>query len=206
MLRTTALLVLLVLAVISAACSASEGDPAGVLQPTPAATATVSSTRDSTPNASTSPSTARDLEAWQSVALRDVRSGETFTIGDLAGSLVVIEPMAIWCSNCLRQQEAASRALAELNSDRITYVSLDIDPSEAEADLARYADEHGFDWRFAVAPRELSRALAESFGDQVLSPPSTPRIVVTPDGRVIGPAFGMANARVVEAELRELLP
>jgi hypothetical protein len=30
--------------------------------------------------------------------------------------------------------------------------------------------------------------------------------VVTPDGRVIGPAFGMANARVVEAELRELLP
>jgi hypothetical protein len=223
--RLNAMTSLVTLTLVAAACSTGAGAPTGGQEPasvtavagapSPAVSGGAppsAATGGAPPSAAAgalfeaSPSTARGLEAWQTVALRDVRTGEPFTIGDLAGSLVVIEPMAIWCSNCLRQQEAASKALAALDSDQIAYVSLDIDPSEAEADLARYADEHGFDWRFAVAPRELSRALAQTFGDQVLSPPSTPRILVTPDGRVIGPAFGMANAQAVQAELRELLP
>lgn len=204
--RTTALLALLVLAVISAACSASGGEPTDGLPPTPAANTAVSPTVDGTPpEASSSPATARDLEAWQTVALRDVRSGETFTIGDLAGSLVVVEPMAVWCGNCLRQQEEVAKALRALDSDEVVYISLGIDPSEAERDLAAYAEDNGFDWRFVVSPRALSRALAESFGDRVLAPPSTPRITVTPDGQVIGPAFGIADAGTVEAELREHL-
>jgi hypothetical protein len=154
---------------------------------------------------STAASPAAELAAWQSVALRDVRSGESFAIADLAGSLVVVEPMAVWCGNCLRQQKEVAKALRAVDSAEIVYISLGIDPSEAERDLAAYADDNGFDWRFAVAPRALSRALAEAFGDRVLAPPSTPRIVVTPDGQVIGPAFGIADAGTVEAELREHL-
>jgi hypothetical protein len=84
-------------------------------------------------------------------------------------------------------------------------VSLDVDPSERAVDLAAYADERGFDWRFVVADRALSRALAEAFGDQVLSPPSTPKVIVTPDGRVEGPRFGIQDASAIEAELRALL-
>lgn len=155
--------------------------------------------------ASTAASPAAELAAWQTVALRDVRSGESFAIADLAGSLVVVEPMAVWCGNCLRQQKEVAKALRAVDSDEVVYISLGIDPSEVERDLAAYADDNGFDWRFAVAPRALSRALAEAFGDRVLAPPSTPRIVVTPDGQVIGPAFGIADAGTVEAELREHL-
>lgn len=154
---------------------------------------------------STAASPAAELAAWQTVALRDVRSGESFAIADLAGSLVVVEPMAVWCGNCLRQQKEVAKALRAVDSDEVVYISLGIDPSEAERDLAAYADDNGFDWRFAVAPRTLSRALAEAFGDRVLAPPSTPRIVVTPDGQVVGPAFGIADAGTVEAELREHL-
>jgi thiol-disulfide isomerase/thioredoxin len=147
----------------------------------------------------------RPLAAWETRELTDVRSGERFAIADLAGKVVVIEPMAIWCTNCARQQREASRALAALSSDDVVYVSLDVDPSERAPDLARYADERGFDWRFVVSDRALSRALAEAFGDQVLSPPSTPKIFVTADGRVIGPRFGIQDASAIEAELRDLL-
>jgi hypothetical protein len=145
------------------------------------------------------------LAAWQTHDLVDVRSGERFAIADLAGRAVVIEPMAIWCTNCARQQQEASKALARLGSSDVVYISLDVDPAERAPDLARYADERGFDWRFVVAERALSRALAQAFGDQVLAPPSTPKILIAPDGQVSGPEFGIQDASTVEAELRDLL-
>jgi hypothetical protein len=151
--------------------------------------------------------TARDaLSAWQTTRLTDVRSGERFAIADLAGKLVVVEPMAIWCTSCARQQTEASRALARLATDELVYISLDVDPTERAPDLAAYATDRGFDWRFVVADRRVSRSLAEDFGDQVLSPPSTPKIVVMPDGRVEGPHFGIQDAASMESELRDLLP
>jgi hypothetical protein len=149
---------------------------------------------------------ATPLAAWQTNALTDVRSGEQFAIADLAGKVVVIEPMAIWCTNCARQQREAAKALAVLSSDDIVYVSLDVDPGEHAADLAAYADERGFDWRFAVADRAMARALAQAFGDQVLAPPSTPKIIMAPDGRFEGPRYGIQDASAIEAELRDLLP
>jgi hypothetical protein len=36
---------------------------------------------------------------------------------------------------------------------------------------------------------------------QVLSPPSTPKVIVTPAGEIIGPQFGVADAEAVEQEL-----
>jgi cytochrome oxidase Cu insertion factor (SCO1/SenC/PrrC family) len=203
--KVTILAGVMVLAVAVTACgpaasTTSQSSPASDAASPPASAATpgaASSTAAAAPEA--------ELAAWQTVALRDVRSGESFAIADLAGSLVVVEPMAVWCGNCLRQQKEVAKALRAVARDEVVYISLGIDPSEAERDLAAYADDNGFDWRFAVAPRELSRALAEAFGDRVLAPPSTPRIVVTPDGQVIGPAFGIADAGTVEAELREHL-
>jgi hypothetical protein len=145
------------------------------------------------------------LAAWQTIELTDVRTDERFTIAELAGAAVVIEPMAIWCTNCARQQREASTALTALPRDEVVYISLDIDPSERASDLAAYADDRGFDWRFVIAGREMSRALAEAFGDQVLSPPSTPKILVAPDGTVEGPAFGIQDAEAIEADIRDLL-
>ena len=176
--------------------------------PASAPAGAASSTAAASPGAASPPeasqavaSPAAALEPWQTLALRDVRSGETFAVADLAGKLVVIEPMAIWCSNCERQQRAASEALASIDSADVVYISLDVDPGEAGSDLAAYADERGFDWRFVVAGRDMSRALAQAFGDQVLAPPSTPKIIVTPAGEIIGPQFGVADAKAVEQEL-----
>ncbi len=61
-------------------------------------------------------------------------------------------------------------------------VSIDGDPNEDAELLRRYADDLGFEWRFAVAPRELMGALARSYGDGVLYPPSDPMFVVSAKG------------------------
>lgn len=212
MLTYRSLLMLPAVALVLAACgAAAPATPTVTPTATPATpiasppTATASSvaspaTAGSPPTAVASPVAA--LEPWRTATLTDVRSGESFTLADLAGKVVVVEPMAIWCANCLNQQREVATALASLQADDVVYISLDIDPSEKPADLAAYADKHGFDWRFVVAGRELSRQLAQALGDQVLSPPSTPKVIITPDGRVIGPAFGVADAAAVEAEIQ----
>jgi len=102
--------------------------------------------------------------------------------------------MAIWCSSCRRLQGEAKVALARLDREQVLYLSLDVDPSEDTAQLARYADQLGFDWLFAVAPTSLALALAEQFGDQVLNPPSTPLILIRPDGSVELIGFGHRSA------------
>lgn len=91
------------------------------------------------------------------VRLTDVRSGVAFTLGQLAAendAPILLEPMAIWCSNCRAQQQEVKRA-----HERGTFVSvsLDVDLSETPGDPARYADGEGFDWHFAMAGAALFR-------------------------------------------------
>ena len=142
---------------------------------------------------------------WRSAELRDARSGDSVRISDLAGKVVVIEPMAIWCVNCRVQQDEAREVLSRLNSSDLVYISMDVDPNETEADLAQYADDRGYPWHFIVASRDVARSLAQTFGDQVLSPPSTPKIVVTANGHA-EVSFGFRGAAELEAELAAKLP
>jgi cytochrome oxidase Cu insertion factor (SCO1/SenC/PrrC family) len=146
------------------------------------------------------------VEGWRGMALTDARTGATFSIAELSGRLVAIEPMAAWCSNCLRQQKEARKALERLGSDDVVYISLGVDPGEKAGELARYADDEGFGWTFAVATKDVLRELAKEFGDQVLSPPSTPFILVGPDGVVIEQHFGARGADDLAAVLADNLP
>lgn len=116
------------------------------------------------------------------MVLRDVRTGAEFTIGELAATRpVLLETMAIWCTNCRGQQHQVVEAhgLAEFDS-----ISLDVDPNERADDLADYAEREGFDWRFAVADAELAKMLRDRFGTAVLNPPSMPKILFRTDGSV----------------------
>ena len=155
----------------------------------------------------TTASTAKPTDdAWRTTALVDTRSGETFTIDELKGKLVVVEPMAIWCSNCRIQQGEAAVALDRLDDPDIVYVSVDVDPNERAGDLAAYADGAGFDWAFVVATKEVARSLATTFGDQILSPPSTPLILIGPDGEVVDQHFGIRGADDLVELFSQYLP
>jgi hypothetical protein len=144
-------------------------------------------------------------QAWATAELVDVATGEAFTIAELAaeGRPLILETMAVWCSNCLAQQKRIEEALERTGPDDAAYVVLTIDPSEDATLLARYRDQHGFAGTYAVAPRDVAQALAADFGDQVLNPPATPVVFISPAGRVTLTPYGPKSADDIEAFLED---
>ena len=136
-----------------------------------------------------------DLPTWFSAELVDVNSGETLTVAGLRDKVVLVETMAIWCSNCLRQQQEVKK-LHEMLGERDDLVTLvlDVDPNEDAGNLKDYAAKHGFTWNYVVAPREVAREIGQLYGDQFLNPPSTPMLIIDPSGEVHLLPFGRKTA------------
>jgi thiol-disulfide isomerase/thioredoxin len=150
---------------------------------------------------SASPSDApADADPLLAFELVDVRSGATFTLGELAAEKpVLVEAMAIWCTTCLAQQ----REVVDAHGSADFYsVGIDVDPNERAEDLAEYAEREGFDWRFAMADPQLVQLLTDRYGFGVTNPPSTPTIVISADCGVRALEFGrVRSADELVAEL-----
>ncbi len=114
--------------------------------------------------------------AWRTTELTDVLTDETFTIDGLEGP-VAVQSFAVWCPKCERQ----SRELSNVE-EPVTVVSLNTDPNEDAGKVRQHAESNGFDWRFAVAPTEMTESLVEAFGTAVTNAPSTPIIVACDAG------------------------
>ncbi|MGD8486888.1 MAG: TlpA disulfide reductase family protein [Chloroflexota bacterium] len=158
------------------------------------AAACTTSASDSTDDAATA-AAATDAAAgaeasWLDIELTDAETGEPFSLASLGGEVVAIEPMAIWCSNCRAQQDNVKEVYDQIEASGVTYISLGIDPGENPDSLAAYAERRGYEWTFAQSPVELSRALSDRFGPQILSAPSTPLIVLDSRGEVTFQDFG----------------
>ncbi|MGH2402387.1 MAG: peroxiredoxin family protein, partial [Candidatus Limnocylindria bacterium] len=143
---------------------------------------TPSSTPAGTPSSQPSASEAVAADPLLLVELVDVRDGSKLTLGELAAEgPLIVETMAIWCSNCRQQQHevVAAHGLAQFGS-----VSIDVDPTEIADDLTAYAAREGFDWPFVLADAELANLLRDRFGAGVLNPPGMPKLLVRPDGTI----------------------
>ena len=81
----------------------------------------------------------------------------------------------------------------------VLMVSLDVDTSENADQLRRFSEQHGFDWRFAIAPREMLVELQRSYGTQFLTPPSEPMFVVDAKGEAHLIPFGRRDANALRA-------
>jgi cytochrome oxidase Cu insertion factor (SCO1/SenC/PrrC family) len=137
-----------------------------------------------------------EAPAWFASSLKDVRSGDSFTLNDFNGKVVLVETMAVWCTTCY-QQQTQIKALQESLGMREDFVSvsLDIDPNEDEAALAAYTQKNsGFDWRYAVAGPDMAREIGKAFGDQFLNPPSAPIFVIDRHGVAHALPFGVKSA------------
>ena len=139
-------------------------------------------------------------QPWANAVLIDVRTDAPFRIVDLVaeGRVVFLEPMAVWCSKCRAQQERAVEAMARLDPARVTWIGLDVETAESAEQLARYSTDAGFDFTYVIADREVSRALADEFGDVVLNPPATNVIVIEPSGEVTHTTGGHSADELVE--------
>lgn len=149
-----------------------------------------------------SPVPASTAPEWFALEMTDVRTGDSFSVDDFAGKVVLIETMAQWCPTCV-QQEDEVRTLHELlgEPDDLVSISLDVDLNEDAASLKDYAATWGYDWRFAVSPLLVSRALGNLYSAQYLNPPLAPMLVIDRDGNAIQLPYGVKSA----AALRKLL-
>jgi hypothetical protein len=172
------------------------------LQPTQEPSLAPSETPEPTPEAT---ATAVVRPDWHTILLTDVRTGEEFTLENLAGNVVVIETMAVWCPLCETQQKEIKRALARFEEGVIA-VSLDVDPGESAEIVAEHAKRLKFNWRFALAGPELSGQLSEAFGPQVLAPTATTVIILNPDGGAVLAPRGIKNANALAELIEEAMP
>jgi hypothetical protein len=147
-----------------------------------------------------------EMPGWLSLPLADARTGEAFTMADYNGKVVLVETMAIWCTKCLQQQMQVVE-LHSLLGEREDFISvgLDVDPNEDSPALKAYTEERGFDWVYAVAPPELSNALADQYGANFLNPPSTPMLIIDRHGAVHPLPFGIKSAAELQAALEPFL-
>lgn len=121
-----------------------------------------------------------DNAAWRTQTLEDVTTGEEFSISQFDRP-VLVHPFGEWCSKCRSQQ----RDFAELHDRRGDEIEI-IDVSIVEGDgpelIQSHAEDNGFEWRFAVSPEPVTASLVEDFGREVTNPPSSPVILLCPDG------------------------
>jgi multidrug efflux pump subunit AcrA (membrane-fusion protein) len=143
--------------------------------------------------------------ARQAVDIEPQTTGRVASIEFVPGQRVAAGDVLVRLDDEIQQAEVAE-ALKRLDRPDIAYVSLDVDPNERAADLAEYADRSGYDWSFAIATADVARSLASTFGDQVLSPPSTPLIVIAPSGEVVDHHFGIRNAGQLVEQFGAHLP
>jgi len=153
---------------------------------------------------------ASDIETpeWFSMELTDVQTGETFTMNNYAGKVVLLETMAMWCPNCVVQAYEV-RKLHEILGypEDLISVSLDIDVNEDAASLKEYVSGYGFEWHFAVAPLLVARALGNLYSAQYLNPPLSPMLLIDREGNVHQLEYGKKDTdilrQIVEPFLKE---
>jgi len=136
---------------------------------------------------------------WFHIELTDVQTGETFTMNDYAGKVVLVETMAIWCPNCIIQATQVQKLHEVLGDpEDLISVSLDVDIHEDDASLKEYASSYRLDWHFAVAPLLVARALGNLYSAEYLNPPLSPMLIIDRDGNVHQLEYGVKESETLQ--------
>jgi len=136
---------------------------------------------------------------WFNIEMTDVQTGKTFSMNDFAGKVVLLETMAIWCPSCVIQATQVGKLHVALgNPADLISVTLDVDSHEDEATLKEYASSYRFDWRFAVAPLLVERALGNLYSAEYLNPPLSPMLIIDRNGNVHQLDYGIKDAETLQ--------
>ena len=155
---------------------------------------------------STTPSGSKARPAWFDLEMTDVQTGETFTINDFAGKVVLLETMGVWCPTCRKQQDEVVRLHKMLGEPAdLVSISLDTAMTEDAQLLKDYAQSLGYDWHLALAPLLVARALGNLYSAEYLNPPASPMLMIDRDGNVIGLPYGVKTAEALQKVVAPLL-
>lgn len=115
--------------------------------------------------------------AWRDSELKNVLTGESFSVNEFEDKPVLLESFAVWCPVCTSQQKEFKKLHDEIGNE-IILISLDTDPNEDESRVLSHIEKNGFDWRYAVAPASFTKSLIGEFGNGIVNAPSAPVILI----------------------------
>ncbi|MEJ7839665.1 MAG: redoxin domain-containing protein [Thermomicrobiales bacterium] len=126
----------------------------------------------------------KDLPEWMTLPLSDARTGTEYRVADYLGCTLYVETMATWCLNCKMQLTNVQEAYPNLDPNRVVVIAISVETELSAEDLATYAEVSEFDFLFSVASVDMLKAIVDAFGRESIVPPSTPHVLVAPDGTV----------------------
>jgi len=123
-------------------------------------------------------------------------AGESASLADLRGNLVLLHYWATWCGPCKNDMESIKELYSKYGSRgfRVLGVNLDHDSNE----VAQFLRSHRFPWTHLQEPGGLEGRLANEMG--ILTLPTM--LLIGEDGRVISRSIHVSE---VEPELKKRL-
>ncbi len=140
---------------------------------------------------------AQEIPDWQSYALTDVQTGETFTLGEFQGKTVFVEGMATWCGYCLHQLQSIALIKDQFDPETHVFIALSVDTNASPEELQSYRQKNDFDWRFAIVPTGLLKELARVFGQKFTRPLS--HFIIRSDGSFTELGIGLKSTEELNA-------
>ena len=141
---------------------------------------TDNSSQDNIQQETSKESIQKTIPSWFNYELKDVSSGEKFTINDYKGKIILLESFAVWCPVCTLQ-ERETKILHEELGDSFISISLDTDPNEPESKILEHIKRNEFNWIFSQSPVELTRIFIKEFNVGIVNAPASPMILICPD-------------------------
>lgn len=137
---------------------------------------------------------------WMDAELNDLRTGSTFRVRDFAGKRVLVESFTVQSSASLSQQQEIEKLDKEIGNASV-YISLDTDPSEDEALVQDYIQDHSFSWYFAISAPAVTQELVDEFGVAVVDTVNAPIILVCEDQSTRFLSWGIKPVGRLKTEL-----
>lgn len=141
------------------------------------------------------PGTMMESPGWFSTQLTDVLTGDTFTINDFKGKVVVVYNAAATCADCLKQGQQLQTLVEMLGMDsNVVVVGLTGDPSNDAAALKSYVEDNRFEGNYAIAPQAVRDEFSKLYGAMFFDPSTTSLLIIDTKGEVHRQETGVMDA------------
>ncbi len=137
---------------------------------------------------------------WMDITLTNINTNKQFTISQF-NKPILLESFAVWCPKCTAQQKAIKELHEDVKDDVIS-ISLNTDPNEDANLVKEHTQKNGFDWHYAISPKELTQSLIDEYGIGVVNAPSVPIILICPNKQTYFLKSGIKSAATLKQEIK----